>query len=158
MYKYKESGDRKLNQLTTGYWINPDGKVIPIYDHFEYLLEHPEEFGIEKNEIEGVSFTDKEKRVEFLLRAMRNNWIRVRQSGIRTSIECWKVTDRTLLPIKMFCKKINVWSNDIITINEISRKRLYPLRAKDLFSEKVMQVLAQKRIDVVRREENYVTD
>ena len=157
MYKYKESGDRKLNQLTTGYWINPDGKLIPIYDHFEYLLKHPEEFGIEQNEIEGISFTDKEKRVEFLLRAMRNNWIRVRQSVIRTSIECWKVTDRTLLPIKMFCKKINVWDNDIITINEISRKSSYSLRAKDLFSEKAMQLIT-KKIDVVVRKDDYVTD
>ena len=29
MYMYKESGDRELNQLTTGYWIDPDGEVIP---------------------------------------------------------------------------------------------------------------------------------
>ncbi|MBA7654878.1 hypothetical protein ES703_62771 [subsurface metagenome] len=144
MYKYKESGDRKLNQLTTGYWINPDGKLIPIYDHFEYLLEHQEEFGIEQDETKGISFTDKEKRVEFLLRAMKNNWIRVRQLGIRTSIECWKLTERTLLPIKMFCKKINVWDSDIITINEISRKSSYPLRAKDLFSEKAIQLITKK--------------
>ncbi len=158
MYKCKESGDRKLNQLTTGYWINPDGKLIPIFDHFEYLLEHSEEFGIEQDETKGISFTDKEKRVEFLLRAMKNNWIRVRQSGIQTTIECWKLTNKALLPIKMFCKKINVWGNDIITINEISRKSSYSLRVKDLFREKAMQFITQERTDGIVREDNYVTD
>ena len=158
MHKHKESSDRKLNQLTTGYWINPDGKVIPIYDHFEYLLEHPEEFGIKENEIEGISFTDKEKRVEFLLRAVRNNWIRVRRTGGVSSVECWELSDWTLARIQMFCKKTNVWDTEYIRINELAKKSSYPIRVKDLVGKKAMQLISSKKVKIFLRDERKTND
>jgi len=145
---------RKFGYFTTGYWIEPEGEVIPVDDHFVYLLEHPEKFGIEQSEVEGISFTDKEKREELLLRAIQNNWIRVRRTGGMSSIECWKLTDWTLARIQTFCKKINAWESDMITINEIAKKNSYPIRVKDLFSEDVMRLISSKRIDSVLRKGN----
>lgn len=144
---------RKFGYFVTGYWIGPEGEVVPVDDHFVYLLDNPEEFGIEEDEIEGISFTDKEKRVELLLRAMRNNWIRVRRTGGMSSIECWELTDWTLARIQMFCKKINAWKSDTVTINEISKGNSYPIMVQDLFSEDAMRRVSSKRIDSVLRKE-----
>jgi len=96
----------------------------------------------------------KEKREEFLLKAVQNNWIRVRRTGGMSSIECWELTDWTLARIQTFCKKINAWESDMITINEIAKKNSYPIRVKDLFSEDVMRLVSSKRIDSVLRKGN----
>lgn len=59
------------------YWINPQGKEIKVREHVPYILDHPEEFGYDPDEIRELSQND--EWVEPILDEVifEKGWIRV---------------------------------------------------------------------------------
>jgi len=72
--------------ISKAYWISPTGKVIPVdQTHVLQVIEHPDKFGMDWNDIESVHEKYNEPigmegsaREEIVTDLMRNGWIRVR--------------------------------------------------------------------------------
>lgn len=107
-----------------GFWINPDGKFIKVFEHYGYIKEHPKQFGFTEKEMLGFEYKYQMKaRDTALITAMKREWIRVRQKDNYYVFEAYGYDPWVLTRIRMFADKTKMWDSDRITINDISTNR-----------------------------------
>jgi hypothetical protein len=82
-----------------GAWIRPDGKWKFIPDHFNYIKEHPKEFGFTKKEAETFDLSNRTATIE---KATERGWIRIRGTRPNLSMEFWKLDGTTIANIRDF--------------------------------------------------------
>jgi len=77
-----------------GYWVSPRGEVYAVSDHFSWMRENAEKFGLDADD---PRFKDYSKRDELIITALRRGWVRIRHSAKgQDQINVWKMTPKTL--------------------------------------------------------------
>lgn len=113
--------------LGPGYWVSPDKQIYSIDEHQQYIEQHPETFGLSPQEVQ-ESRDSQDPRTSFLLKVMRQGWMRVRKSSGRQgeswSFEfiqgSWPLVD-WLFDVVEVAQKIGVHPYDIVNLNSLTR-------------------------------------
>jgi len=107
------------DQEFRGWWISPQGEAVLIPDHFKYLLENPEKFGLPKEELARVAWEMKgDNREKYMGLAFQRGWIRVREQKGFTIFQFWEKTDSVISRIKNLLSTFNLSSQDQLAITE----------------------------------------
>ena len=133
----------KRGTYYSGWWISPECKIIYVDDHFGYLLEHPDMFGIKKPD---VPFSPKgPDREVWLRKVMADGWVRVREHKGYTTYEFWEMNNNTFHNIKQHLKALGLSSTDPILLSELNKENHLNTTAEYILSEEAfVQLVANK--------------
>jgi hypothetical protein len=106
-----------------GVWIRPDGKWKPIPDHFNYIREHPVEFGFKKKEAAAWTLANHGKVIET---ALQRGFVRVRGTRPNLSFEFWTLDQGTIANIRDFLIGEKIDRDEMILFEEGSSSRQPP--------------------------------
>ena len=109
---------------TEAWFLRSDtGKYFPISEHRDWI-EQPQNartVGVPESVIAEFPRRKGRDRCDFLRWAFKNspNLVRVRNHGIYTSFEAWKITTQTLKAIHRMCQQIGVGDCLLLVISEL---------------------------------------
>jgi len=123
-----------------GYFIGPMGELIEVWDHFEFVREHPEMFGFTPAQIKRFFGVSKKKpkaelRQELLSEVLRRDWIRLRVTN-EYHFQYWRLDEWTLERIRKALSALTVGEYDVVILGELSRGRHDEVRARDIMSDR----------------------
>lgn len=115
-----------------GYWISPDGEEYEVVEHLLFVKKNPELFGLDKEDVEGLSEKDRDWLFPELMKA---GWVRVRGRKDSTSIEFWRLNRKIAGNIRKFFDRHKFWDEDVIFFSELYRNDAGYYRVADIRSE-----------------------
>ena len=124
-----------------GFWIRPDGKWENIPDHFNYVREHPVEFGSTKREAETWGLADRDAVLDS---AKKRGFIRVRGTRPNLSMEFWELNNNTIANIKDFLVGTKIAPDEQILFEENLTGRTWYRTANWILADAVLAVAANK--------------
>lgn len=96
-----------------GFWISPDGRIIRIDRHINYVWEHPESFGFTREEIQNIyrEFNEQpglegQSRGKIIRIAVSRNWIRIRRYHWGWSFNIPEYSNPICLSLTRFAQEI----------------------------------------------------
>jgi len=112
--------------LGEGYWLNArTGEEIEVWEHAKTVLENPTKFGLHPDAVsdksQAVYAKDPGMRRQLLTDVMKRGWIRVRSYKGRNVFETAGVNDDALYSILEFAQAHNMWDNDRVLINDVTK-------------------------------------
>jgi hypothetical protein len=119
-----------------GWWIHPNGKVVPIHEHLSAVQSDPRAFGLTAREAAPLEEeSELDQRARILGAVLRKGWIRVRASHGHAVFELWKGSRRSYDTICDFIGEyLGTGPGTHYQINEVSTRRPLSLPGDDCYT------------------------
>ncbi|MFW6172638.1 MAG: hypothetical protein ACOC5T_02735 [Elusimicrobiota bacterium] len=106
-----------INEALTilAFWVSPNGDVIDCgaKKHINFVIDHPEKFGMTRKEIEEIYDNYNEPvghegkaREDIIVKVLKNGFIRIRKYRNYISVNIWNYNTKAKKHLKSFAKKL----------------------------------------------------